>query len=134
MAGPQLNEVFGWLWVTLGFVTGAAMGMRFDRPGWLGGYDAWARRLVRLGHIALVMLGVLNILFAHSAARVALPGGWVMAASWCFIGGGVLMPVCCAAAARRPGAVKAFAAPVVLLIFAGTVVWVGMVRRIVSGE
>lgn len=126
MFWPVFNEVFGWLWVTLGFVTGAVMGLRFDRPGWLGGYDAWARRLVRLGHIALVMLGILNILFAFSAARIDLPGGWIAAASWSFIAGGVLMPACCGIAAKWPGAVKLFAGPVVLLIFAGTVTWVGL--------
>jgi hypothetical protein len=121
-----INEAFGWAWVVLGFVTGAMLGMGFSREGFLGGYDSWPRPLVRLGHIALVALGVLNILFAQSVARVELGEGWVWAASVSLMVGGVLMPLCCAMAAWRRGCVGLFAAPVAALAFGATVTTVGL--------
>jgi hypothetical protein len=120
------NEAFGWLWIGLGFASGSLLGMGFAREGFLGGYGSWERRLVRLGHISLVALGVLNILFAQSAPRIAVAPVWLAAAAWAMIAGSVLMPACCAIAAKRRGAVPLFAAPVLLLSFAATVAWVGL--------
>jgi hypothetical protein len=89
-----LNWHFGW-WLTLsGFVTGAWMGMYFHRENFLGGYNSFRRRIVRLGHIAQAALGMLNVLFALSPlpAQGTWQGGW---ASVCFIIGGVAMPTVC---------------------------------------
>ena len=59
-----LNWQFGWLLVLAAFATGAVMGLSFHREDFLGGYDSFRRRLVRLGHIALAALGMMNVLFA----------------------------------------------------------------------
>jgi len=127
LPGPAaINEAFGWLWIGLGFGSGALLGLGFAREDFLGGYSAWPRRLVRLGHISLVALGALNILFAFSAARIALPAPWPGIASWSMVAGSILMPVCCGIAAKWRGAVPLFAAPVLLLSFAATVAWVGL--------
>lgn len=123
---PRYCEAAGWLLVSLGFLSGALLGAGFARPGFLGGYDAWKRRLLRLGHIALVALGVLNILFAMSAARIGLPAPWPGLAALGFLAGGVLMPACCVVAAFRPAGVPLFAAPVLSLTAAGTITWVGL--------
>ena len=55
-----------------GFVSGAGMGLLAQDEHWLGGYASRTRRLVRLGHIALVALGSLNIFWPMTeAARTA---------------------------------------------------------------
>ena len=96
------NEWFGWFWLSVGLCVGAWMGLGFRRPDWLGGYGSWPRRMVRLGHIAMIMLGVLNILFAHSAARIALPQFWTGFASIGLVVGALGMPLGCFLAAWRP--------------------------------
>lgn len=109
------NELFGWTWIALGFVSGGLMGLFFHRPGFLGGYDAWSRRLLRLGHISFAALGILNLLFAGAAARWSGADALWLTASWSFIVGGALMPFCCALAAWRPRLRLTFAAPVLAL-------------------
>src|SRR3990172_9360984 len=61
------NELFGWISVLGGLVMGLVMGVKFQREEWLGGYGAFPRRMVRLAHVALVALGMLNIQYAQSA-------------------------------------------------------------------
>lgn len=121
-----LHEAFGWFWIALGFATGAALGTAFHRDDFLGGYSAWPRRLLRLGHIAMVALGALNILFALSLPRIALPAPWPCIASASMIAGAILMPACCALAAFRKRTVPLFIAPVLLLSTGATVAWVGL--------
>lgn len=115
---PALNEVFGWAWITLGFLSGALLGARFHREDWLGGYASFKRRLLRLGHISFIGLGVLNILFAGSArGLVARHGSTEIAiASAAFVIGGVSMPLACALVAFRPALKPVFAAPVLSLL------------------
>jgi hypothetical protein len=124
----MINEAFGWLWVTVGFASGAAIGVRFHDPQWLGGYGALPRRLIRLGHISLIALGALNILFAQSVDRLQTTGGEVATASWLFIFGAVAMPACCALTAWRPGIKPLFIVPVVCLTAAGALAFYAMVR------
>lgn len=123
----MVNEVFGWGWLVLGMVSGAALGLGFARDGFLGGYGSWERRMLRLGHISFFGLGLINILFAFSLPRVALASPWVLGASWCLVAGGVAMPLCCALAARRKGARPLFALPVLLLLAGTLVTTVGLV-------
>ncbi|MFG0330366.1 MAG: hypothetical protein ACF8PN_10760 [Phycisphaerales bacterium] len=107
----------GWTLIALGFAGGALLGLRFDVPGWLGGYDALPRRLVRLAHIALVALGALNLLAAPSLG--SNPDHRLAAfASWCWIAGAVTMPLACYLMAWRPSFKPVFVIPVVLLILA----------------
>jgi len=126
------NEAFGWAWIVVGFLAGAVLGVGFSREAFLGGYDAWPRRLLRLGHIALIALGVLNILFAQSVARLALPDPWTGVASLSLIAGAVLMPLCCALAAWHRRFVPLFAAPVVALLLGAGVTAVGLAQGVLS--
>src|SRR6266540_3316662 len=68
MAGPThvLNWQFGWWLLLFAFVTGAGLGLFFHRDDFLGGYNSFRRRIVRLGHIALAALGMLNVIFSYS--------------------------------------------------------------------
>lgn len=88
------NLLAGWIGFLAGAVTGALIGLFFHRDNWLGGYDSFPRRMLRLGHIACFGLGLINILFALTAAALpASPLGHV--ASLLLIIGMITMPVNC---------------------------------------
>lgn len=124
----MVNEAIGWLWITLGFVSGIALGMGFRGERFLGGYGSWPRRLLRLGHISFFGLGLLNALFALSAERVNLPPVWLATASWGLIVGACSMPLACAIAAFAPRAHPLFAVPVVSLTTSGVLITAGLMR------
>lgn len=124
----MVNEAFGWLCITTGFVTGIALGAGFRGEQWLGGYASWRRRLLRLGHISLFGLGLLNILFALSSPRIHLDEPWLRAASWAFVIGGISMPLACALAAWRKASHPVFAVPVTALVFGGAATSIGLLR------
>src|SRR6185503_5762778 len=65
------NLIAGWSGFLAGAATGALMGLFFHRETWLGGYGSFPRRMIRLGHIACFGLGLINILFALTAATLA---------------------------------------------------------------
>ena len=123
-----MNAAFGWVWITAGLVSGMVLGLGFASETFLGGYGSWKRRLLRLGHIAQVMLGVLNVLFEVSRERMALAPEWVDAAAWGLVGGAVLMPTVCALAAFDRRAMGLFGIPVVALIGSSGIVAVGLVK------
>ena len=119
-----LNWQAGWLLILASFATGAAIGLFFHRDDFLGGYQSFPRRLLRLGHIALAALGAINILFSLSPWPVATT--WLSnSASLCFIVGGVAMPsICFLTAWRRPFR-HLFAVPVVALVLAALFTYIG---------
>ena len=119
---PQLNLIVAWLWVVLGFGTGAVFGLFFQREDWLGGYGSFKRRLCRLGHISLFGLAVINLMFYCTVHSVVGPGAAdslpVVLASWGLVLGAVTMPVCCFVMAQRTHwrAPLVFTVPVASLI------------------
>jgi hypothetical protein len=118
MAHP-LNYQVG-LWLILGgFVSGAIVGLRFHREDYLGGYGSFRRRLVRLGHIAFVALGFLNLVFGLSPVATAL-NGWAPWTGRCLMAGSLAMPTVCLFTAWKPAFRHLFFIPVSLL--AGAVV------------
>src|SRR6185436_7615620 len=64
-----LNWYAGWGLILAAFVSGAGIGLFFHRDDFWGGYTSFRRRIVRLGHIALAALGMINLLFAISVPR-----------------------------------------------------------------
>lgn len=125
-----LCEFFGWLWIGAGIGVGALLGLRFHKEDWLGGYASWPRRLIRLGHIAMIALGALAILFAYSLPRVVLPFPIPVLAAACLIGGAILMPACCFITAFRPSLRPLFLSPVLLLGLGVTITWIGLLRSL----
>lgn len=123
----ELNLWFGWLWVTAGLVAGAVIGLRFYDVDWLDGYASWRRRMVRLGHIALVGTGLLNVAAALTvAARPEnLPSPWV---GWSFIVGAVAMPAVCFLSAWRDEFRRLFFIPVACLIVAAAAMAIEVCR------
>jgi hypothetical protein len=112
-----LNWEAGWLLVLAGFATGALIGLGFHRAEFLGGYASLRRRMVRLGHIALAALGLMNVVFSLSAWPLA--GSFAAdAASLAFVIGGVTMPAVCFLTAWREGFRHVFAVPVTALFIA----------------
>ena len=108
------------------FVSGAVIGLGFHREEFLGGYGSFRRRLLRLGHIALAALGLLNVvyglcpIFLGADFKSTLPG-------LLLICGAVAMPaVCLLSAWRKPFRhlffipVLLLMTPVVLILFART--------------
>ena len=83
----NINQMAGWMMVAAGIGMGMLLTPVFLNDALAGGYAGVRRRLLRLSHIAFVMLGVLNILAAMSGAGGNLPllaGGAGMAAG-CFV-------------------------------------------------
>src|SRR6266550_109899 len=85
-----LNWQYGWWLVLAGFATGAIIGLSFHREDFWGGYASFRRRLVRLGHIALAALGMLNVLFSLAPAVPAMRAASVLLV----IGGASMAPTC----------------------------------------
>jgi hypothetical protein len=111
----MMNWQAGWWLILAAFATGALLGLFFHKAEFLGGYDAFPRRLVRLGHIALAALGMLNILYGLSP----LPEPGSAQATWaggCLLFGAMAMPTVCFLTAWRTPFRFAFAVPVGLLV------------------
>src|ERR1043166_7910388 len=93
------NWYFGWGLILTAFVTGAILGLFFYRDDFLGGYASFRRRIVRLGHIALAALGMINVLFSlsllNSAIRYSESHPQTRIASLGWIIGGITMPAVC---------------------------------------
>jgi hypothetical protein len=122
------NELFGWVWIFAGLLSGMVLGLRFQREDWLGGYASHPRRLVRLGHISFLGLGFLNILFALGGPRVRLAELPLDVASWALIVGGISMPISCGLMAWRRAFQPVFAIPVSCLLLGTALVVFGMLR------
>lgn len=112
----MINEIVGWISLALVPISGAVLGMHFHRSDYLGGYDAYPRRLMRLGHISFFGLGVLNILFALSADRINLAPWHFASASYAFVIGNITMPLACFVNAYRPKFKPLFVIPVACVI------------------
>lgn len=111
------NWFFGWSLLLAAFVVGIPLGLRFHREDFWGGYTSFRRRVVRLGHVALAALGMVNVLFAMSPWPVA--GRWTSGtASVAFMVGGAAMPAVCFLTGWRAGFRKLFFVPVTALIVA----------------
>jgi hypothetical protein len=118
---PQVNLHFAWAWMLSGMILGAGLGLFFHRADWLGGFDSWRRRMVRLAHIAFLGTGLLNLGFALSAGSFAAANaedGLLETASVLFIVGASTMPAVCLLAAWRQPFRHLFFVPALSLIVA----------------
>lgn len=106
MTTVALHLLAGWLGVSLGVLTGALFGLLFHQDDWLGGYNSWSRRMLRLGHISFFGLAFLNFMFALTN-RDGVPGvpqaRLIQIGSVLLLVGAVAMPaVCFLAAWKKP--------------------------------
>jgi hypothetical protein len=124
--GP--NETFGWCWTLAGMLVGMGLGLGFGREDWLGGYASHPRRLLRLGHLAMIALGILNILFARAVPTLHLAAPWPTVAATALIVGAIAMPLCCGLMAWRRAFQPLFALPVTSLLLGVGLVVAGALR------
>lgn len=117
----QLNVIAGWSLILASLVSGAAIGLGFHREDFLGGYGSYRRRLLRLGHIALGALGLVNVVYGLSPT----PGGASGIAGALLLAGAIAMPAVCFLAAWRQPFRHLFFVPVTLLIAAVLLVLLG---------
>ena len=96
-----------------GILSGASAGLLFYRDDWLGGYDSWRRRLVRLGHISFFGLALVNVAFAVSAPALKVSGLTLAVGSYALIVAAATMPVCCYLSAWRKPLRHLFPVPVI---------------------
>ena len=111
----HLNLALGWALMLLGLISGGLLGLFFHREDFLGSYAAWPRRLLRLGHIAFMALGMLNVIYALCPHATGMTG--VLAAVALAVGS-ITMPLVCLLAAWRSGLKCLFVLPVVMLAVA----------------
>ncbi len=110
------NLVFAWIWIVLGLIAGAVLGIGFHREDWMGGFDSWRRRLMRLGHIAFLGTAMINLGFAFTVQLFELHASMLPLAGWLLIVGAVSMPLMCYLAAWRQSLRNLFVVPVISLI------------------
>ena len=113
----MMNWHVGWSLILTAFVTGALLGLFFHREDFLGGYTAFRRRILRLGHIALAALGMINVLYGLSPSS-AEASMHARIASIGFVVGGITMPAVCFLSAWRAGFRHLFFIPVTALVIA----------------
>ena len=111
-----MNRTVGWGSLAVGIATGLVLGLwSFDGPvpvpSWLGDYGDTPRRLARLGHIAFIGLGILNVLLARELDESSLGHAARRLASTAMNVGNVLLPITLFAAAAWRPAKYAMAAP-----------------------
>ena len=108
---------FAWGWFVAGLLSGVALGLGFARDAFLGGYDAWARRLTRLGHISFFGTGMLCLAMGLTAHALSLDTTPLLRPAACLtIAGAVLMPAVCFLCAWRKPLRHLFALPVLGLV------------------
>jgi hypothetical protein len=125
---------FAWVWLVLGIVSGMAMGLFFHKPEWLGGYDAWPRRMVRLGHIAFFGTGLLTLAFALTALHIGSRDTLADICAMLFIAGSIAMPTVCFLSAWRKPLRHLFAIPVISLLGGvGLFTWIVLTTPMTEG-
>jgi hypothetical protein len=112
---PYDSLYWGWIGMVAGIVSGALIGLFFHQERWLGGYNSFPRRLVRLGHISFFGLGILSVLMGITVRELAFDPDTVRLAGSCFFIGQVTMPVCCFLTAWRSWLRHLFPVPVLSL-------------------
>jgi Na+/H+-dicarboxylate symporter len=99
MISGQINILFGWAWMCVGFISGMTLGLWAEREHWLGGYASVIRRYLRLAHVAFIALSIINILYGHELASVDLPNIVKNIGSALMIFGAAGVPLACISAA-----------------------------------
>lgn len=111
-----VNFQAAWVAIMLGLLTGVGQGLFFHKENWLGGYNSWERRLIRLGHVSFFGLGFLNIAFVVSAAYLKLSDQEVVWTCRLLMLGLVTMPIVCFLSAFKKPFRNLFFIPVVSVV------------------
>jgi len=99
MSPGQVNILFGWAWMCVGFLSGMILGLRAEGEQWLGGYVSVTRRYLRLAHVAFVALSIINILYGKELGTIDLSNHIKNIGSALMIFGAAGVPLACISAA-----------------------------------
>jgi hypothetical protein len=130
----EWNRRVGWVSMCVGIGTGLIMGLwsfygPLEVPAWLGAYDQTPRRLARLGHIAFLGLGILNLLLAGTLNHLALGPRGRRAASWAMNFGNIFLPLTLFAAAAYAPLMYVMSVPALAVFAALLLTAYGVCRR-----
>jgi len=95
----EINVIFGWVWICLGFIVGMTLGLWAEGESWLGGYASATRRYLRLGHVAFIALPIINIIYGNELVLADLGDSMKYIGSYLMIFGAVGVPITCISAA-----------------------------------
>ena len=99
MISGEINILFGWAWMCVGFLSGMILGIRSEGEQWLGGYASLKRRYLRLAHVAFVALSIINILYGKELGTIDLSNHLKNIGSALMIFGAAGVPLACISAA-----------------------------------
>jgi len=135
------NVKGGIVMLALGLAGGLAMSLYAFQPmvpvpPSLAHYDDLPRRLFRLGHIAAIMLPLINVVLGGWLDRLNLSRRWKEFASWLLLLGGILLPATLTLEALVPTVIGAHlsAAPAVAFTVGVFICAVGALRTQFTGE
>lgn len=108
LCDADFSRAIALIGMLLGALIGLAMGLwsfggPLPEPDWIGGYSELPRRLLRLGHIALFALGMINLMLVRQLAGSALRERTARLAVVAMNTGNILMPALLFAAVFQPG-------------------------------
>lgn len=129
MRNMEMNLIAAWAGVFAGLIVAVPVGLKFNEDEWLGGYNSWTRRLLRLGHIACFGLAFLNFAYVATAKWLDIPPESLALPSILFVIAQATMPLTCFAAALQKPLRHLFVVPVVTLLTAtGSFLFWGLLK------
>ena len=123
----QINVLFGWAWMCVGFISGMTLGMGAEGEQWFGGYASITRRYLRLAHVAFIALSVINILYGKELGSVALPTHIKSIGSALMIFGAGGVPIACISAAFYSKAKYFLPLPALAVLIGTAILVIGMI-------
>ena len=123
----QINVLFGWVWICVGFISGMTLGVWAEGEKWLGGYTSVTRRYLRLAHVAFVALSVINILYGKELGAVDLPNHIKSIGSALMIFGAAGVPITCISAAFYRKAKYFLPLPALAVLIGAAILVIGMI-------
>jgi hypothetical protein len=127
MISGQINIIFGWAWMCVGFVSGMTLGMWAEGEKWLGGYASITRRYFRLAHVAFIALSIINILYGKELDSPDIPTYVKSIGSPLMIFGAVGVPLACISAAFFRKAKYFLPLPALALLIGTAILVIGMI-------
>jgi hypothetical protein len=97
-----INLYAAWIGLLMGALSCVLSGLFFHNENWLGGYATWHRRLIRLAHISLFGLGIINLAFFLTARSLDIKSGLAASSLLLVIGAATMPTVCYLAAFHKP--------------------------------
>ena len=125
------NLIAAWAGIMLGLITGALMGLFFHKEQWLGGYNSWPRRLLRLGHIAFFGIAFLNLAFVVTASQAGFPSEEIVCPAALLMVAQFTMPLVCMLSAFKKAMRYLFVVPVASTLGGTALVLVGLIHGVV---